>query len=167
MTDPNISPASFSALPLEIRQRIWELTLPASRIIRVILAPPNSKVAFAETAAQSYKTLSSSWGGTIPQALHIDRESRAFALTRFTERFNCYWNFGVDLLYVELPFLGQVDVASKQLYDMRKRGLLDGVKHLAVDWEMWDNMFRPWTEEHWYVLLLVISLRHRSLTDLE
>jgi len=95
-----------------------------SCIIRVIPAPPTSKVASAETqtpssssasksspvfspplhAPPSYKTLHSSWGGTIPQALYIDRESRAFALTRLTESFTCYWNFDVGVLYVELPY---------------------------------------------------------------
>jgi len=72
----------------------------------------------------------------MPRALHINRESRSFAPTHLTECFNCYWNFDIDILYVEIPFLGQIDAASKQLYDMRKRGLLDGVKHLGVDWEM-------------------------------
>lgn len=166
MTDPNIAPASFSTLPLEIKQRIWKLTLPASRIIRVIPATPTSKEESTENPASSsntasssspislpdlpatpsYKTLPASWGGTIPQALHINSESRAFALTLLTERFNCYWNFNIDLLYVELPFLGQAGAASKQLYDMWKRGLLNGVKHLAVDWEMWDMY--PWPKEH-------------------
>jgi hypothetical protein len=109
-------------------------------------------------APPSYKTLPASWGGTIPQALHVDRESRAFALTRLTQRFNCYWNFDLDLLYIELPFLEQTDAASKQLYDMWKRGLLDGFKHLAVDWAMWD--IYPWPEEHWYVLLPLFDTAH-------
>jgi hypothetical protein len=171
----NGSPASFSTLPLKIRQKIWGLTLPGSRIIRVIPASPekassssttkistpnsNSASTLSPTsfsplpAPPTYQTLPSSWGGIIAPTLHINRESRAFALLHLTVRFNCYWNFDFDILYVELPFLGQVDAASKQLSDMRKRGLLDGVKHLAVDWEMWD--WRS-TEEHWYAILSIL-----------
>lgn len=167
--------ASFSTLPIEVKEKIWKLTFPASRIIRVILAQQDSEkpASSSQTSAlksaestlesklntvlslsptsegQKYKTLVASWGGIFPQVLHTDRVSRALALRHFTERFDCYWNFDVDIVYVELPFLGHIDAANKQLYDMRLQGLLDGVKHLAVDWEMWDNGFRAFTEEHW------------------
>jgi hypothetical protein len=128
MIGSDVFTTTFSSLPIEIRQKIWGLTLPASRIIRVIPVSLTSKATPAKASTPTYKSLASSWGGIVPQALHINRESRSFAFTHLTECFNCYWNFDIDILYVETPFLGQIDAASKQLYDMRKRGLLDGVK---------------------------------------
>jgi hypothetical protein len=46
-------------------------------------------------------------------------------------RFRTYWNFELDIPYFEDWIYGD---ALKHLYDCRMQGLLDGFRHLAIDW---------------------------------
>lgn len=132
----------FPDLLPEIRDKIWELTLPHDpRVLHVHPVLP-----LAEPA--EYKTSPVSYGGKHPIALSICRDSRAAALRKLTLKFKAYWNLERDYLYVEVKKWRGKE-AMEQVSNMRKRGLLDEFKRLALDLRIWDTS----VPEHWYVCL--------------
>ena len=72
------------------------------------------------------------------------KESRAEALRYLTPKFDAFWNLDIDTIYLEVKKWG-ADDAIKMLSDMRKRGLLDCFKNLALDSDIWQSS----NPEHW------------------
>lgn len=144
----------FSSLPLEIRNDIWDLTLPGPRVIRVI---PNPRWA---TDYVRYITKPASWGRHHPVALSVNRESRQEALRCLKPMFNCYWNVRIDILYIESD--PDVRKSSRNspwtqyelLCDLQDEEVLGGITSIALDWALWRRWDRwdPRMLDDWYVV---------------
>lgn len=83
-----------------------------------------------------YKTSIYSYGGAHPSILSVNRDSRSEALRHLTPKFKAYWNLEIDYLYIDVKRWGKDD-SQNQLADMTRRGLLDDIKHLALDSAIW------------------------------
>jgi hypothetical protein len=131
----------FSNLIPEIRDQIWDLTLPQkARVLHVRPIVPT-------TDPVEYVTSPISYGGKHPVALSVCQDSRAAALRKLTLKFKAYWDLEHDSLYVPVKKWGG-EKAMEQVADMRKRGLLDDFRKLALDVDVWDTV----VPEHWYVV---------------
>lgn len=117
----------FSLLPIEIRRKIWALSLPGPRVMLVTRSASYSG---------KYVTSPASYGGHQPSILHVNSESRAEALTKLTPLFGAYWNLDIDAPYIEATDYSQL--SNTQLAEMRQKGVLKQFKHLAVDWTIWN-----------------------------
>jgi len=116
----------FPLLSPEIRDRIWQLTLPGPRVLYVhgtkTLQGPDNK----------YTVSTCSYGGkTHPAILSVNRESRSEALRHLTLKFQAYWNLKTDYIYMDVKRWGANDT-QKQLADMKKRGLLNDFRNVAL-----------------------------------
>jgi hypothetical protein len=121
----------FSTLPLEIRQEIWNLTLPGPRILMI-----DEKIQGHQR--NTHKTNPTSYGGHHPRALSVNRESRAVALRLLTPLLGAYWNLTLDVPYLELrDYVGN---EVTQLAGMRAAGELDCFRSIALDWKLWGWM---------------------------
>jgi hypothetical protein len=125
MSGPSDFP-QFTLLPIEIRRKIWNYTLPGPRVMLVLRS---------ENRPGKYITTAASYGGHHPVALHVNTESRAEAQMTLKPYFGAYWNLETDALYIEAIDYAQTSVT--QLVEMRKKGVLKGFKHIAVDWTIW------------------------------
>jgi hypothetical protein len=116
----------FALLPIEIRQKIWNYTLPGPRVMLVTRS---------DSRPGRYVTSNASYGGHHPSALHVNAESRAQALMTLTPLFGAYWNLRIDAPYIEATDYSQL--SNTQLAEMRLKGVLKKFKHLAIDWTIW------------------------------
>lgn len=168
LTPCHTSFPQFTRLLPEIRAKIWALLLPPPRVISIkqiwksisaqnsttiptrfgvtLKSTPTANGAVVEKA---YRACPISYGGKQPILLSICKESHEEALRSLTLRFETYWNFEQDYLYVEArPY-----TSENTLGYMRKEGLLAEVKNLAFD----HMMFQKKIPEPMFVLHLVIT----------
>jgi hypothetical protein len=137
----------FSNLLPEIRNQIWDLTLPAPRIIliRPIESPKDPNADPTSPAAVQYIASPCSYGGQHPIALSICRESRGQALRHLTERFHAYWDLNQDVGYLEVKRWGATKT-MEAITDMRIKGLFEGFKKVATDIDIWHIQNpEPWS----------------------
>jgi hypothetical protein len=137
----------FPALPRELRDRIWKLSLPPPRILHVrpVGGPAGG---YNRLNPWSYYATKPSYGGRHPAILFANSESRSEALRYLTFHFKAYWNLEIDTLYLEHRAPAGTGDCMQQLSNLRARGMLEGFKHLAVEWEVLKTM----SLEHWSVL---------------
>jgi hypothetical protein len=124
----------FSSLPTEIRDLIWEATLPPRRLFHV----SGSTTIRSEQGPTAIKLLTFHVRHRHPVATRVCRESREAALRRgfFFRRFTDVWfNPDRDMLYIDRNQRRYIQTKDgKPLY--RIAGL-DRVKHVAVEWRAW------------------------------
>ncbi|TAQ88822.1 hypothetical protein B7494_g2847 [Chlorociboria aeruginascens] len=138
MSDRQRSFTPFTQLAPALRNKIWFLTLPDARVIHVVSTrSPNAPISLKPI---SFVAPSYSWGGQHPALLSVNRESREFGLQHLTPMFGCYWNFKRDALYVEVRQGENPREAVGALNELRKRGMLDDVRHLAIEWRFMNSL---------------------------
>jgi hypothetical protein len=144
----------FPTFPREIRNRIWKHSLPPPRILHV--RPQRGPYeGFNHLSGETYYTTKPSYGGRHPAILFASRESRSEALRYLTKKFEAYWNFEIDTLYLEHREPAGIHDAMNQLLNLRARKMLGGFKHLALEWGSWGTN-KP---AHWYVLYSYLTFR--------
>lgn len=139
MSDPQtFSPAFplFFHLPLELQDQIWLYTLPPPRTLRIDYIPhlPTGQYAKHKTP-ELYYSHPRNTQQQIPSALHVTRASRAYALTKLTLRFHCYWNLQTDIPYIQAKGCYK-SAARFILQHLVESGSLEGFRNLACDVEI-------------------------------
>lgn len=128
----------FSALPLEIRQKIWHYAPPGPRVLLVKLkAGSPQRISRAGGFKANPTTCPAFYGGHQPAILSVNRESRAEALRYLTPLLETYWNLEIDTPYFELPEGDNSRNEVLLIPQMRQAGQLDTFKHIAIDWMIW------------------------------
>jgi hypothetical protein len=137
---PSREPASFSSLPGSIRRKIFRLALLEPRIILTNFKTIKSLQ--DSPWSSPYRGHPPSYGGH-PTTLHINQESRQVFRSRkdFHNEFECYINFNIDTLYIEVPGPGlkSLEETTKMLWSFWTSSVSKKVKHLALDWKLWDR----------------------------
>lgn len=129
---------NFDSLPLEIRLRIWELSLPGPRVLQLIKAstPRSSDSNSGSTyKPNGYCVNPASYGVQHPAILSVNQESRAEALKYLTKLFGVYWNLDLDAAYFEIHDIR--DVEANLMTEMYGKGLLCKFKHVVIDSLLW------------------------------
>jgi hypothetical protein len=145
----------FNKLPLEIRERVWELALPGPRVLTLDTSR-NPGVPERLFFSRVFKAKN-------PAALSTCKEARAVALRRYRLAFgtsNVYFDFkGGDILYfgpecIEGIFMDQEwEVTTSMYVDPNEplpravkvclaesaRRDLEAVRHLAISRRLWEN----------------------------
>lgn len=153
------SRASFNTLPLELRRAIY-VDVAEARILTIKpkAAEKDGSQTASNTCSSTYRLVALT-GPIIPKLLHINRESRQFALETYQATFTTlstsaiYLNSSIDSLYFGhsqemIPLLGQAhctsfshsgrgDCGCVSLPDGDESHLLSKVRHLTVI--KWDN----------------------------
>lgn len=141
----------FPALPLEIRQKIWALSLPGPRVLHIKQKTGSVTRIDRRTAFKANPTTSpASYGGHHPAILSVNQESRAEALRVLIPHLGAFWNLEADTPYFEVPTGDNSRVEVLLIPEMRKAGLLDPFKHIAIDWAIWQWRVMTYTME-WQV----------------
>jgi hypothetical protein len=139
----------FPSLPVELRQKIWLYTLPGPRVLLI-----KQKAEFPKTISKvggftAHPTTSAAaYGGRHPALLTVNKESRGEALRYLTPLFGAYWNLEIDVPYFELPEGDNSRNEVLLIPEMRKAGLLDAFKHIAIDWMIWQWDMATYTMEY-------------------
>lgn len=138
----------FPSLPLEIRQKIWFLALPSPRVLHIKQkAGYPTRISKAGGFTANPTTSPASYGGHHPSVLSVNRESRTEALRSLTPLFGAYWNMDIDAAYFELPEGDNSRNEVLLIAEMRKAGLLDAFKHIAIDFMIWQWRAATYTME--------------------
>jgi hypothetical protein len=134
----------FPKLAPELRDQIWELSLPGPRIIQLHADFDIWSLHLLSCPLQYFTVAHSTYGRQHPAILSVNRESRNAALRHLTERFHCYWNLKTDVPYIGRDKVGSdvalrnlVELDESMLEDLRSEKLLDGFKSLALDCGLW------------------------------
>ncbi|CZR61920.1 uncharacterized protein PAC_11817 [Phialocephala subalpina] len=133
----NAKTTGFSDLPVEIRKKIWLLTLPGPRVLHVVHHPKTIQTCRHAPSTQSLMPVvtPASYGLHHPAILQVNYESRSIALSKLTKICDVYWNLEIDAPYFEIK--DDDDDAVCLLAEMRKAGELKQFKNIAVDWKLW------------------------------
>ncbi|EKD19469.1 uncharacterized protein L3040_002654 [Drepanopeziza brunnea f. sp. 'multigermtubi'] len=129
-TDPNASFTIFSRLPLELRRKIWRLSLPERNIITIYTE------IWAEDRGYTRRVYSAISSRLPPATLFANRESRAVTLEHYSPLFTqcegqggdriTYMDFQIDVLRLGILGLCWAKSVPGVEFDLRR------VKHLAV-----------------------------------
>ncbi|KAK8915420.1 hypothetical protein VCV18_010968 [Metarhizium anisopliae] len=124
----------FKGLPLEIRELVWEATLPPGRLFHV----RDSITTYPERGPPCVKRFTFHMSHRHPVATRVCRESRATALRRgflLSKRPEAWFNPDRDMLYIDR---NQRRFIQRQSGDpvYQVEGL-EQVQHVGVEWRAW------------------------------